>query len=156
MAEAKEAAAVYIRVGNSRPNDMARSESGQHESTSAYLAEQGYELAKLYRDVGGGRSAYNRMLHDAEAGEFDVVVAYHLDRLTRNLGELAQLMDLVDEGNVRIEFVRCTVNLDDTAGRLAARIMANAYEVEDEYASNRQAEADRMRDAHWRRRKGDR
>lgn len=149
-----EQAAVYIRTGGARHHEVSGGRQG--ELTETLVRSQGYELTLVYQDAEPGRSAWHNMMQDAESGDFDVVVAYHPDRLFSTLQELALLMTLVDEGHIRVEFVRSSIDLEDTTGRLAARIMANAYEAEDEYARTRQQADDKMRDSHWRRRKGDR
>lgn len=147
-------AAVYIRSGGPRHGEVGVGQQG--EQTESLVRSRGYELAQVYQDTHPGRSAWHHMMDDAESGDFQVIVAYHPDRLFSDLKELALLMTLVDEEHVRVEFVRSAIDLDDTVGRLAARIMANAYEVEDEYARSRREADDKMRDSHWRKRKGDR
>src|SRR4051812_35884784 len=46
------------------------------------------------------RPAFAQMLADARAGEFDLVVSVHLDRLTRTIRDLLPLLDLAKNEGV--------------------------------------------------------
>lgn len=144
-------AAIYVRTGGYRHAEAT--EAQQADQIDQHIREQGYELGLVYRDADPGRSAWHRMMRDAEEGDFDVIVAYHPDRMFSSLQELSLLLTLVDADYVRVEFCRSAIDLDETTGRLAARIMATAYEAEDEYQRTRQEAEAKMSDAHWRRRR---
>jgi site-specific DNA recombinase len=77
--------AIYARLatdptGNNLPQQIA----ALHE----YAADHGYEIIQVYQDVGSGlrddRPGLQRLLTDARAGRFDVVVMRDPTRLSRN------------------------------------------------------------------------
>ncbi len=48
----------------------------------------------------GQRVAFNQMIADISEGLFDAIIAWAPDRLSRNAGDLAQLVDLMDQGKL--------------------------------------------------------
>ncbi|WP_280307015.1 recombinase family protein [Nocardia neocaledoniensis] len=78
------------------------------------------------------RAEYRRMITDIEAGQLDMVIAYHNDRLIRDMGkDLQPFIDLVEATGLEVEF--CTAGrweLATASGKANARLMAtmNAYE----------------------------
>jgi len=88
-------AAIYVRV-SSRKQVQGFSLAAQERELAAFCARNGYEIIcryadegqSAYRDSATRRPAFRKMLTDAEAGMFDVVVVHKLDRFARNIGVL--------------------------------------------------------------------
>jgi site-specific DNA recombinase len=87
-------AAIYARKSNEQ-NDVAeeqKSVTRQIEGARAFIASKGWTLAEqqVYSDDGvsgalfANRAEFQRMMQDAEAGAFEAVVFYDLDRFGRN------------------------------------------------------------------------
>ena len=99
--------AIYARVSDT---DLQRkkSVSDQHEMGRRYIArQQGWSLVGTYDDVGISgenplRPGFLRMLADAKAGRFDVLVIESIDRLGRKLGDVARAFDLLDSGRIQV------------------------------------------------------
>lgn len=49
----------------------------------------------------GLRPVFNQLLIDIRAGEFDAILTWAPDRLSRNAGDLGTLVDLMDQGKLR-------------------------------------------------------
>lgn len=47
------------------------------------------------------RPVFSQMLKDIRAGKYDAIIAWHPDRLARNMREGGELIDLVDEGTLK-------------------------------------------------------
>jgi DNA invertase Pin-like site-specific DNA recombinase len=108
------------------------------------LAEQlGWTVAEKYIDnsvsaySGKPRPAYTRMLEDVEAGRCNAVVAYDLDRLSRNPIEIEHIIDLAERGMVRLATVTGAYDLATPTGRLHARIKASVARHESEQTASR-------------------
>jgi DNA invertase Pin-like site-specific DNA recombinase len=101
-------AAIYARKSNEQ-NDVAeeqKSVTRQIEGARAFITSRGWSLdeAHVYSDDGVsgalfmGREHFQRMMRDAEAGAFEAVVMYDLDRFGRNarhtMDALNRLADL--------------------------------------------------------------
>jgi site-specific DNA recombinase len=95
-------AVIYARYSSN--NQREASIEDQLEICRRYVKRQGWTLICTYEDralsgASDQRPAYQQMLADTEAGQFDVVVCEALDRLGRRLSDVAQLYD-------RLEFQR--------------------------------------------------
>jgi DNA invertase Pin-like site-specific DNA recombinase len=73
----------------------------------------------------GKRDGYDKLLQHIEQGEVDVVVAWAVDRLTRKLTDLEDLISVAVTNNVKIVTVSGDLDLSNPMGRLLARIMAS-------------------------------
>jgi DNA invertase Pin-like site-specific DNA recombinase len=45
----------------------------------------------------GQRPVFNQLVEDIKGGKFDAILSWHADRLARNAGDLASLIDLMDQ-----------------------------------------------------------
>ncbi len=80
-------AAEYIRMST---DDQTDSPERQHSQIVPYCQRQGYEIVKTYKDLGergwdDSRPEFQRLLKDAKAGLFDVIVVDEGSRLSRQL-----------------------------------------------------------------------
>jgi len=95
--------AIYTRKSSEEGLDQEfNSLDAQRESAEAFIASQKTEgwavLPELYDDGGfsGGsmeRPALDRLLRDIDAGKFDCVIVYKVDRLSRSLLEFSRILE---------------------------------------------------------------
>lgn len=134
-------AAVYCRISSDREGRELGVQR-QQEDCQAMAERLGYVVVEVYQDNDisastrskKARPQYKRMLADAKAGAFDLVIAYTSGRLTRKPREHEDLIELAEEHKTRFEYVRSpSFDLNTAAGRRVARIMAatDAGEAED-------------------------
>ena len=95
-------AAVYIRVST---EDQARegfSLGEQKEKLLQLCAFKEYEVFKVYEDAGISakdmehRPAFQEMLQDMRDGKINYIVAYKLDRVTRSVRDLEELISQLE------------------------------------------------------------
>lgn len=146
-------AIIYCRVSSTDQEDGTSLETQQSKSR-LYCSESAYTVLGVIKDTHTGaeldRPGLNELRSSLRAGRAGVVVAYALDRLSRNQTHLAVLMHEAAEYGARIEFV--TEKLDDTpAGRFLRDALAFVAEVEREKTRERtrrgiraRAEADKL------------
>jgi len=94
-------AVIYARVSSAAQRD-AQTIEGQLQTLPPYVASQGWTLVNTYVDDGRSaktgmldqREGFARMMCDAEAGRFDVLVVVDVNRLTRtnSIEERAQIL----------------------------------------------------------------
>lgn len=84
------------------------------------------------------RPGWERILRMIEAGEVDVVVAWHLDRLTRNMADLERLILLCEKHDVLVATATGDIDLTTDTGRMVARILAAVARQEVERKAARQ------------------
>lgn len=98
------------------------------------------------------RPEYKRMIEDARAGRFDVILAYSSSRLTRRPRENEDLIDLAQQHGIRFAYVQSPEwNLNTADGREYARMAAarDAGEAERTSERVRDAARDRARKGEW-------
>ena len=86
-------AAIYLRVSENRTDEEANTISNHRTDCEALCKREGWTVVGEYVDDGytatGGkhRPAFDRMTRDAANGAFDVIVAWHDDRLWRSVAD---------------------------------------------------------------------
>jgi len=142
-------AAIYCRISNDdkdkdRPD--ARGVTVQEREGREYLKRRGYTLAKVYvdNDLGASRRSRNkarpewdRLLADVRAGDVQVVLARDLDRLTRKMREIEDLVDLYDETQIEFDLWRGHLDLSNAAGQSIARMLGMQAAGESDRTSER-------------------
>lgn len=139
-------AVVYLRQSLDRTGSGAAVER-QRQDCEKLCAERGWTVVGTYVDNDTSasstkpRPAYQSMLAAVGRGDVEVVVAWHVDRLTRKLTELEALIDLAQRTGVRIATVTGDLDLATDAGRLVGRILASVARGEVERKGARQRRA---------------
>ena len=96
-------AGIYIRVST---EDQARegfSLGEQEEKLRALCEYKEYEVYKVYCDAGISakdmehRPQFIEMLEDMKQGKINYIVAYKLDRVTRSVRDLEELISLLEK-----------------------------------------------------------
>jgi len=125
--------AVYCRVSSAGQEDNS-SLATQEQQCRAYAAERGWTVVGVYREVHSGAELFERpqltALREAvRRGEADAVVAFALDRVSRNQAHLGFLLSEWDHAGVALGLV--TEELVDTPeGRLLQSVRGFVAEVE--------------------------
>lgn len=128
--------AIYIRVSTQEQALEGHSIPAQEQNGREYAKRMGYEVVEIYADEGlSGKStkhrlAYQRMMADARARKFDLVVTWKLTRLGRNmLDVLNTVEELIKLG---IGFCSISENFDVTTstGKLMFQLLGSFGEFE--------------------------
>lgn len=140
---ASPAAAIYARISDDRTGaglGVAR----QEEDCRALAEARGYSVRAVYTDndisaySGKKRPGYQRLLADIAKGSIDVVLAWHNDRLHRNLTELEEYMKVSERAGVLTRTVQSgELDLSTSAGRMTARILGAVSRQESEHKAER-------------------
>lgn len=127
--------AIYLRVSTTEQAEEGFSISAQKERLKAYVVSQGWELSQTYEDGGfsGGtinRPSFNKLREDMKHKQFDLILVYKLDRLSRNMRDLSNLVHEMDEYG--IYFKSATEPFDTTtpAGKLIFNMLGSVAEFE--------------------------
>ncbi|MBA2574690.1 MAG: recombinase family protein, partial [Nocardioidaceae bacterium] len=137
---------VYLRQSLDRAGTSAAVDR-QREDCLKLCTERGWDVARMFCDNDTSassskpRPAYQQMLGGVDQGDAEVIVAWHVDRLTRKLTELEHLIDLSARTGVRIATVTGDLDLTTDTGRLVGRILASVARGEVERKGARQRRA---------------
>jgi DNA invertase Pin-like site-specific DNA recombinase len=143
-------AAVYLRISS----DTTGEELGvdrQREDCEQLCATRGWNPAH-YTDndisakVANKRPAFKQMLADIEAGQISTVVAWSLDRLTRNARDRLAMVEACREHGVTIALVQGS-DMDPTtaSGRMVIGVLGEVAQMEIDQKAERQIRASRQR-----------
>jgi site-specific DNA recombinase len=142
-------AAIYVRVSTAGQEEDGSSLETQEEACRGYAAEHGYDVTEVYREVFSGAEYWDRpeltRLRDAmRERAVDRVIAYAIDRLSRESKHIGALMTDADRVGTTFEFV--TEKLEDTpVGRMILAGRAFAAEIEREKIRERSLRGKRAR-----------
>jgi DNA invertase Pin-like site-specific DNA recombinase len=125
-------AALYVRVSTL---NHGQTTANQRLELEAYCQRQGWTVVEVYDDTGvsgskADRPALDKMLKDASAHKFDVVVCWKVDRMARSTMHLLQLLQTLQ--SFSIGYVAATQNLDTTtaAGKMVTVFLSAVAEFE--------------------------
>ncbi len=126
--------AIYTRVSTTWQEDEGTSLVTQEARCREYAAERGWTVVAIYREVHTGADLFERPQLTALRGamrkrEVDAMLAFALDRLTRNQAHLGLILSEADHADVTVELV--TERLEDTPeGRLLQSVRGFVAEME--------------------------
>ena len=136
-------AGVYIRVST---EDQARegfSLGEQEEKLKGLCDYKGIKIYKVYKDAGISakdmehRPAFKQMLQDMRDGKINYIVAYKLDRVTRSVRDLEELIRELEKYNCYLLCDRDDVNTSNANGRFFVRMLTVLSQLEIEIVSER-------------------
>ena len=143
MEEERKVAGIYIRVST---EDQAREgfSLGEQEEKLKQLCDyKGYEVYKVYCDAGISakdmehRPKFQEMLKDMKDGKINYIVAYKLDRVTRSVRDLEELISQLEKYNTYLVCDRDDVNTSTANGRFFVRMLTVLSQLEIEIVSER-------------------
>jgi site-specific DNA recombinase len=120
--------AVYIRISTDEEHQPFSLEAQETKLVSYIGTQPGWELAgPVYRDEKSGatlqRPALQRALAAAQAGRFDVLLVYRVDRLSRSLRELVEILDQLDGAGVAFRSATEPVDTSTAVGRMLVQML---------------------------------
>ena len=143
MKEERKIAGIYIRVST---EDQARegfSLGEQEEKLRQLCNYKEYEVYKVYCDAGISakdmehRPKFQEMLKDMRDEKINYIVAYKLDRVTRSVRDLEELITQLEKYNTYLVCDRDDVNTSTANGRFFVRMLTVLSQLEIEIVSER-------------------
>lgn len=136
-------AGIYIRVST---EDQARegfSLGEQQEKLEALCKYKDFKVYKIYKDAGISakdmqhRPQFQKMIKDMRDGKINYIVAYKLDRVTRSVRDLEELITELEKYHCYLVCDRDDVNTSTANGRFFIRMLTVLSQLEIEIVSER-------------------
>ena len=136
----------YARVSTDKQADRGVSLDAQTEKIRAMAVVHGAELADIIVEAGESAKSLNRpgmqrLLALVDSGDVQAVIVAKLDRLTRSVKDLCELLERFERRGVALISVAESLDTGSAAGRLVLNIMTAVSQWE------REAIGERTRDA---------
>src|SRR5215469_14622303 len=136
----------YARVSTDKQADRGVSLEAQTEKIRAMTVVHSAELADIIVEAGESAKSLNRpgmqrLLALVASGEVNAVIVAKLDRLTRSVKDLCELLERFERRAVALISVAESLDTSSAAGRLVINIMTAVSQWE------REAIGERTRDA---------
>jgi DNA invertase Pin-like site-specific DNA recombinase len=136
----------YARVST---EDQARdgvSIAAQQAKIEAYATVKDWGLLELIRDEGHSakhlkRPGLERLLALVESRRVEAVIVYKLDRLTRSVADLEELMKLFERKGVALVSLQESLDATTATGRLMMNLLASVSQWEREVIGERTRDA---------------
>ena len=126
----------YTRISTDEDHQKY-SLDAQKERLEAYCKSQygdDWELHKLYRDTESGthmnRPGLEEMLYDASNKAFSVLLVFRVDRLSRKVRELAQMVDELTKNGVTLKSITEPFDTASAAGKMMLQMLGVFAEFE--------------------------
>ena len=137
----------YVRVSSKEQVDEGVSLAAQRAKLQAYAVAMDLELVGIEEDAGlsaktlAGRVGLGRALALLESGAADGILVTKLDRLTRSVRDLGDLVERYFSSTCSLLSVGDSIDTRTAAGRLVLNVLTSVAQWE------REATAERTRDA---------
>ena len=137
---------ISLRVSTDKQADPGVSLEAQAEKIRAMAAVQGAELEDVMLDAGGSVKSLNspgmtRLLALLDSRAVDVVIAAELDRLTRSVKDLAELLERLQHRGIALVSAAESLDTASAAGRLVLNTMPPVSQREQEAIGERTQDA---------------
>ena len=100
-------AAIYIRTALRENHNDCSSLSRQRRACEQFAASRKWRVTHIYEDNGypgnnDQRPGLQHMLTDAQKGEFKVLLVYNLDRLSRSVADLLNMLASLEAHGITV------------------------------------------------------
>ncbi len=139
------ATAIYMRVSTEDQAKEGFSINAQKEKLTKYAELNDWDIHDYYIDDGisgkntKDRPEVNRLINDVKAGKIRNILVYKLDRLTRSVADLINLINLFESHNCSFNSQTEKIDTTNAVGRMFVKMLGIFAEFERENLAERVA-----------------
>jgi len=127
--------AIYTRVSTEDQAREGTSLEVQKEFLVNYAKREGWEVVEIYVDDGYSgysieRPALKKMLSDVKKKKFDMILVHKIDRFSRNLRELLNLVDEFESLDISFKSATEVYDTSNSAGKMMFQQLGSFAEFE--------------------------
>jgi len=116
--------------------------SSQELEIQNYASRNNFHILKTFRDEGVSGKIFQRdglceMLKEIRQRRYDLILAYDLSRLGRNVRGCCEILEICQENKPDLTFIKDGVSTNSISGKLVFQIMASVAEMENSLRSAR-------------------
>jgi site-specific DNA recombinase len=149
--------AVGYRQASMKDQVEGFSLDAQEGKITCYVESHSWELVDIYIDAGisakkgSRRPAFERLMKEAQAGKFDVVVADKIDRFYRHLIGLLSSLDQLNGFGVSFASVQEQLDFTTPWGKLMLTVLGTMAEnyLDNPHQETRKGKLQRARQGSW-------
>lgn len=136
---------IYLRVSTEEQAKEGFSIHAQKEKLTSYARINDWEIYDFYIDDGisgkniTDRPSVKRLIEDVKNGKVNNILIYKLDRLTRSVKDLINLIELFENNNCSFNSVTEKLDTSNAVGRMFIKIIGIFAEFERENLAERVA-----------------
>lgn len=140
---AKRSVAIYARVSTDHEEQLSALENQVEWYKPILAARPDWTLVAQYVDEGitgtsvNKRPQFLKMIRDAKAGKFDMIITREVSRFARNTVDTLQYTRMLREYGVEVFFINDNIKTFDGDGELRLTIMATLAQDESRKTSIR-------------------
>jgi DNA invertase Pin-like site-specific DNA recombinase len=128
-------ALAYIRVSTSEQSESGAGLAAQRRAVEDEVARRGWLLQEVIEDAGYSAASLERpgltdALQRLDARKADVLVVSKLDRLSRSVGDFAQVVDRSRRRGWQLVLMDLGLDTTTAAGELVANVVASTSQYE--------------------------
>src|ERR1700674_5068293 len=126
--------ATYTRISTDEEHQRFSLEAQAERLDSYARSQDGWEVVRRFTDQMSGstleRPQLQRALAEARLGRFDLLLVYRVDRLSRSVRGLAQLLEDLDQAHVVFRSATEPFDTGSPAGRMMVQMLGVFAEFE--------------------------
>lgn len=120
----------YLRVSTQEQHT-----ENQSVVLNQYAQQNGHTISHEYIDHGisgskRDRVSLNKMLEDARLGKFSTIYVLGIDRLSRSVKNLIEVVETLNKHNIQIMFHREKIDTKTVTGNFFLTVLGSLYEME--------------------------
>lgn len=137
----KNSAGLYVRVSTMNQIDKD-SLITQQERLISYCKAHGIKKTKIYKDAGCSakntdRPSLQKLIKDVKSGEISCILVTKLDRITRSIKDLIQLVEYFDQYNASFISISESIDTSNAMGRFMQNLLGILAQLEREMTAER-------------------